>query len=212
MNKVLIPGKVTRENELKTAQAYIQVKQKDESNIELSFNGKVVCFCGGGALAVNHPVCLEAVSLAKQIVAQGGLVVNGGENYGIMLAVSQALPEQVFGIACNYHQLTPQGPKVLIDNYFSRTICLSSLPNIIVFQGQIGTLTELVITLGWIKSSQKQQKNQITPKLYLSNFWHNFYQDLIKDNVVQEYVQKNVKLFSSVDEVLKDLWLTKRKF
>ncbi|MFZ5391507.1 MAG: hypothetical protein ACOZAJ_04525, partial [Patescibacteria group bacterium] len=95
-----VPGTVLKEASLKNGSALVSVmKGVTEGEVEVRTKGLVVSICGGGNLAQDDINCYKAQQLAVGVVARNGLIVNGGENSGLMLAVASVIKDGVLGVA-----------------------------------------------------------------------------------------------------------------
>ena len=198
---VLVPGSVVTLAALQRGSARVQVEQADEATVRLATSGFVVSLCGGGNAEPGSEPYAQAGELAHLVVQAGGMVVNGGENAGVMLASTQAIPDATLGIACPYHVLSPHGAKAIVTSYQTRKMLLTAMPTVVVFPGQVGTLDELVTTIGWMKSLAKQGTAQ-PPKLFVHRFWVDVLELLGRKGAVQRSVLDGITVFSKPHEVV----------
>ncbi len=196
---VIVPGKVVAALSLATAQGSVAVRQAGEGEVAVECGGLVVALCGGGNVLPEDPVWNEAVELARSVAERGGIVVNGGENGGLMLASSQAAPENCFGVACPYHELHAYGPKAVVASYHTRKMIICAAPVVVVFPGQVGTFDELVTSIGWLKSLQKQGLGAAV--LWVHDYWRDVAELLHAKGALQENVWQGIRFFSESHDI-----------
>jgi|GEM_PF-1993882 predicted Rossmann-fold nucleotide-binding protein len=202
-----VPGTVIQPGEVKNVKGLVAVmKGVAAGEAQVKAEGLVVSISGGGKLPQGHPICFQAQKLAAGISARGGVLVNGGESGGTMLAVTEAEPDITLGIACPYHEVTRFGVKALVNSYQTRKMLISIMPMVVVFPGQVGTLDELIMCIGWIKSLQKQ--NALPPQLWVHEYWWDVLQLLHSKDTIQVDVWDNIHRFNDVDEILNTIKTT----
>ena len=199
-----VPGAVIKPAEVKNGSSLISVmKGVTSGEVEVKAQGLVVAIAGGASVPQGHPSCYEAQKLATRVVSRGGVLVNGGENGGTMLAVNAAEPDTTLGVACPYHELIPYGAKAIVNSYQTQKNILSILPVVVVFPGQVGTLDLLINSVGWIKSLQHQ--NATPPELWLHTYWWDVLELLNNKGAIQSAVWQHIHKFNEVDEILNQL-------
>ena len=80
---------------------------------------------------------------------------------------------------------------------------ITSTPIVVVFEGQVGTLDEMITAIGWIKSVQKQ--GQKPPKLFVSDSWQPVFQIFKGKKIIQKNIWSYIKIFKNIKEVLKEV-------
>lgn len=199
-----VPGTVIHEGRVENAHGLVAImKGVTTGEVEVKTNGLVVAIVGGGNLPQGDPVCFEAQKLATGVATRGGVLVNGGENSGTMLAVTEVEPKITLGVVCPYHEPIHFGIKTVVNSYQTRKLILSVMPIVVVFQGQVGTLDDLIGCIGWIKSLQKQ--NTEPPKLWVHKYWWDVLDLLNSKGAIHEHVWDKIHRFTEVDEVLATL-------
>ncbi|MBI5733545.1 MAG: LOG family protein [Candidatus Kerfeldbacteria bacterium] len=199
-----VPGTVIHEGGVENKAGLVFVKEGvAKGEVEFKTDGLVVSISGGSTLPQGHPVCYEAEKLALGIVNKGGVLVNGGENSGTMLAVTSVAQDYTLGIHCPYHEAIPFGAKTVVNSYQTRKMLISIMPIVAVFPGQVGTLDELMTCIGWIKSLFKQ--NGVPPRLFVHTYWWDVIELIYKKGAIQPNVWEHIKQFNEVDEIIKSL-------
>ncbi|MFZ5390801.1 MAG: LOG family protein, partial [Patescibacteria group bacterium] len=100
-------------------------------------------------------------------------------------------------------QTIPYINKAIINSYQTRKMIITVMPTVVFFTGQVGTLDELMTTIGWIKSLLKQ--NAQPPNLWVDDYWWDVLDLLNNKNAIQENVWAYIHKFKDVDEILKSL-------
>lgn len=199
-----VPGTVIHEGQVQNGSSIVAImKGVASGEAEIKTAGLVIAISGGGNLPQSDPICYEAQKLATGVAARGGVLVNGGENSGTMLAVTEVEPDITLGVVCPYHESIHFGAKAVVNSYQTRKTIISIMPIVVVFPGQVGTLDELIMAIGWIKSLSKQ--NTESPKLWVHKYWWDVLDLLHKKGAIQDNVWDRINRFSEVDEILNTL-------
>jgi predicted Rossmann-fold nucleotide-binding protein len=199
---MLFPGKAIQEGEVKNSKGECIVRNTNKpGEIEIIHKGLVVSICGGASLGSNNSVYDDVSKFTKYIIGKGGVVVNGGENYGSMISAAETEPDMVLGIACAHHKVIPYGPKAIVHNFFTRKMMIVSVPNVVVYEGGTGTLDEMIGAIGFIKSSQRQ--GLIPPEVYLSQFWESVYNAVVDNGVLPDSIKEHIHIFDGIEELKK---------
>ncbi len=199
-----IPGTVIHPAEVRNGQSVVAVmKGVTTAEVELKTQGLVVATCGGASTPQSDPICFQAQKLAVGVVARGGVMVNGGETGGIALAITEAEEKATLHIACPYHEVLKFGAKAMVSSYQTRKMLITVMPVVVIFPGKVGTLDELVTTLGWIKSLIHQ--NAEPPTVWVHEFWWDFLDFLNRKGAIQPGVWERVHRFTAADEILNTL-------
>jgi predicted Rossmann-fold nucleotide-binding protein len=196
-----VPGTVIHEGQVQNGSSIVSVmKGVVSGEVEIKTTGLVVAISGGGNLPQSDPICYEAQKLATGVAARGGVLVNGGENSGTMLAVTEVEQGITLGVVCPYHKSIHFGTKAIVNSYQTRKTIISIMPVVVVFPGQVGTLDELIMAIGWIKSLSKQ--NAEPPKLWVHEYWWDVLDLLHNKGAIQDDVWDKIHCFNEVDEIL----------
>lgn len=199
-----VPGTVIKEGSIINSNAELTVSQSvSQREVNIMAKGLVVATCGGYSYPQASPICFEAHKLALEVVAKGGVMINGGENGGTMLAISTAEQDYTMHIACPYSDEIAFCKKVLVNSYSTRKNILTILPIVVVFPGKVGTLDELMSCLGWIKSLPKQ--HAIPPKLFIHRYWWPVMELLYKMDAIQSEVWEKISVFDKSEQVVAKL-------
>ncbi len=199
-----VPGTVIKEGQIKNTAAELSITQSvSQREVNVTAKGLVVATCGGYSFPQASPICFESQKLALEVVSRGGVMVNGGEKGGSMLAISTAEQDYTIHISCPYTDTIAFCEKVLVNSYTTRRNILTILPIVVVFPGKVGTLDELTSCLGWIKSLPKQ--HAIPPKLFIHNYWWDVMDLLNKKQAIQEEIWSQLNFFEKSEEVVAKL-------
>lgn len=197
---MILPGEVLQPNKVENKNGFFEVKNgKEKGEIETISKGLIVSICGGAGLKPKDSAFQDIQKLTRLIVEKGGVVVNGGENCGSMLAAAEVAPEAVIGIVCPYHPLNKFGPKAMVRSYFSRKLIIITTPHVVVYEGGTGTMDELISVIGWMNSSQKQGLKP--PEAYLQNFWQELYSPMGK--IFPPHINAHVHFFNEASDLSK---------
>lgn len=175
---------------------------------------KQVAFLGGAAWEPNEKAFIDAFETARILAKNGYEIFNGG-GPGVMRAATdgaQAAGGDV--IAITYHPNKPKrhyegvdlmnkfNHEIITLDYFDRTkVMLETTDAHIVFNGSIGTLSELGMT--WISSWIHFPNNK--PIVLFGEFWQEFI-DVIKRNMLLEKDEESMmKICTTPKEVLEYL-------
>ena len=199
-----IPGTVIHEGRVKSSASEVVVlKGVTSGEVEVKTSGLVVATCGGSSVPQSDPICYQAQKLAVGVVARGGVLVNGGENGGIALTITEAEESATLHVACPYHEVIHFGQKAMVNSYQTRKLIVTVMPVVVVFPGKVGTLDELMTALGWIKSLLHQ--NAEPPKLWVHEFWWDVLELLNHKGAIQPGVWEKLHRFTDADQILATL-------
>ena len=201
-NNMLLPGNVIQESKVKNSKGECVVRNtKKPAEAEIVHNGLVISICGGASFAPEDKVYQDVAEFTRYVVKKGGVIINGGENYGSMIAAAEAEPDMVLGIACEYHKIIPYGPKAIVRNYFTRKMMIVSAPHVVVYEGGTGSLDEMIGAIGYVKSSQKQ--GLIPPEVYISSFWESIYNAMLEKGIFPENITNHIHVFNNIKDLKK---------
>jgi len=175
---------------------------------------KQVAFLGGAGWEPTDQAYLDAFETAKLLTQNGFEIFNGG-GPGVMRAAT--LGAQAAGgdvIAITYHPNKPTrhyegvdtlntfNHEIITLDYFDRTkVMLETTDAHIVFNGSIGTLSELGMT--WISSWIHYPNNK--PIILFGQFWHE-YIGVIKRNMLLHKAEEDMmKICTDPNEVVQYL-------
>jgi len=175
---------------------------------------KQVAFLGGAGWEPTDQAYLDAFETAKLLTQNGFEIFNGG-GPGVMRAAT--LGAQAAGgdvIAITYHPNKPKrhyegvdtlntfNHEIITLDYFDRTkVMLETTDAHIVFNGSIGTLSELGMT--WISSWIHYPNNK--PIILFGQFWHE-YIGVIKRNMLLHKAEEDMmKICTDPNEVVQYL-------
>lgn len=203
MTTLLVPGKALRAAELSTAAARVALREGDAANVAAELDGLVVSMCGGADLHEGNPIWEEIIALSRMIVERGGIILNGGEDGGLMLATARAFPEATLGVLARVTVGNAYGPKAVVEDRLTRTGILTKMPVIIVFEGGAGTIEEWGRALKEIKNSFSD--NKAAPKVFLHNYWRKTFDALWVARALPKRIMDHVQFFVTADEVMRQL-------
>lgn len=172
---------------------------------------KQVAFLGGAAWEPNEPAYIAAFETAKILTENGFEIFNGG-GPGVMRAAtegSHAANGDV--IAITYHPNKPKrhyegvdllnkfNHEIITLDYFDRTkVMLETTDAHVVFNGSIGTLSELGMT--WISSWIHFPDNK--PIVLFGEFWHEYINVIKKHMLLEKDEESMMKICTTPKEVL----------
>jgi uncharacterized protein (TIGR00730 family) len=172
---------------------------------------KKICFLGVAAWKNEDEVYIAAKEVARLLAKEGYKIVNGG-GPGVMRASTEGAHEAGGrAIAITYHPNKPKRHYEGVDplnqadeelytlDYFDRTkVMLQNTDLHIVFNGSLGTLSELGMT--WISSWIHEPNRK--PIILYGTFWLEILTVLQKNMLLNEEEINMVKICTSPQEVL----------
>ena len=200
---ILLPGKLLKGATIDCAAGHASVKEHDASLIAVELEGLVVAMCGGADLHEGNPVWDEITRLSGAVAERGGVMVNGGEDGGSMLATARAFPEHTLGILARVTTGNAYGPKATVEDRLTRTGIITKVPVVIAFEGGVGTIEEWGRALKEIKNSYSDQTT--APKLFMHNYWKKTFDVLWSSRAIPKRIMDHVHFFVTADEVMKVL-------
>lgn len=172
---------------------------------------KKIAFLGGGAWEPQDSVYKDAFETAKLLAQNGYEVVNGGGPGVMKAATTGAHAGGGKVLSITYHPNKPKkhyegvdpendfDEEIITLDYFDRTKVMLQNTNVhIVFNGSIGTISELGMT--WISSWIHEPNYK--PIILFGSFWHELI-NVIKKNMLVKHGEENMfKICVSPQEVL----------
>lgn len=199
-----LPGTVLKEGEVRNGSNIVAVvKGVTSGEIQVRAEGLVVATCGGDNLSQGDRLCLGAEKLAMGVSEIGGVLINGGEDSGIPLAITNVAQNITLHVVCPYYNAVRFGTKAVVNSYRTRKDVLTVMPVVVVFPGKVGALDELVSCLGWIKSLSQQRATP--PTLWAHSYWWDVLELLYKKGAVQDYVWQQIQVFNDTSEIVRSL-------
>lgn len=201
-------GGIDREVDLANTHACLRISHGSKpGTIKWESDGLIVSFNGGGDVTRNSPTYRDSADLAKSVINAGGLVLNGGRHSGVMQATAEASGEHGLGIVfpgqVKKDVVNTHGQKLVVDSPITRLALLTNLPStVVVYEGQIGTLHELINAIVAVKNTQYCLP---APKIIASAKWRESLETLGKQGVIPDKYIKAVQFFGSTDEARKEL-------
>lgn len=167
-------GQVVREAEVKNANAWVHIHRSSHPDlVTYESRGLVVSINGSGSIPADHPQCQEAVALTQYIMEQGGIILNGGRNSGIMEASSRAAGEHAIGVI--FPELKKEesayGVKAIVSSPTPRIELLAvCAPVVVIFRGGLGTLMALLRSI--VHMRNRPYHPELPPQtIFVSNYW-----------------------------------------
>jgi hypothetical protein len=178
-----------------------------------NLSGKItkICFLGGAAWQPESDVYTQAYDTAKLLAQNGYEIVNGG-GPGVMRASTQG-SKSVGGqtLAVAYYPNKPKrhyegrdslnrtDEEIVTLDYFDRTkVMLQNSDVHIVFNGSLGTLSELGMT--WMSSWIHEPDHK--PIIMYGKFWADVLDVLQKNMLITNEERGMLKVCNSPQEVL----------
>lgn len=167
-------GQVVREAEAKNANAWVQIHRSSHQDlVTYESRGLVVAINGSGSLHADHPQCQEAVALTEYVMGQGGVILNGGRNSGIMEASSRAAGEHAIGVIFPElrKEASAYGAKAIVNSPTPRIELLAvCAPIVVIFRGGLGTLMALLRSIVHLRN--RPYHPELPPQtIFVSNYW-----------------------------------------
>jgi len=196
-----IPGKCLKELVVQKTKASWSVRNAEiTGKVEVRWSGLVLSICGGAEVVEGRNTWNEVVEMTRIIAHQGGLVVNGGQDSGVMLASAKNFPENTIGLVVPQTKTSKLGNYAVVEDYSTRTTIATKHPNVVVFEGGVGTTEEWAMVLREIKESLAA--NVKPPTLYLHEYWKPVFNSLWDIRSMPKRIMDQVKFFSHSKEVI----------
>lgn len=198
---IIIPGVCTKEAQIQTASALISVANSPHiGNVVLECSGLVIALCGGASVPEGRSTWNEVTEMTRLISARGGIIVNDGEDSGIMLASAKQSPETTLGILTPHTKPNTYGVKTMVEHRMTRHAILAKLPAVVVFEGGVGTIGEWALALREIKDAFNDGRP--LPIVYLHEYWKEPFDALWSIRAIPKRVMDQVKFFAHAREVV----------
>lgn len=203
-------AEISESGELKRKNAWVSIHTSSKELLgTFESEGLVVSINGGGeSMTMEHPHAQDAIKLAEYVVAQGGIVVNGGRPKGIMEASSIGGGTSVLGVL--FPEIDPKTkrldhPYVMVNAPTPRIEILGTCPPVIViFQGGLGTLQQVVRSIVHI-NNRKYHPDQMVQLVFISNYWMPLLQTLVNMHALPAEFLQSIAFFSNSDEIISAL-------
>lgn len=172
---------------------------------------KKIAFLGGAGWTLKDEPFRSAYDVAKMLAEHGYEIVNGG-GPGVMRASTMGAHDGGGrALAITYHPNKPKkhyegtdlenhfDEEILTLDYFDRTkVMLQNTDAHIVFNGSLGTISELGMTLvsSWIHHPNSK------PIILYGKFWKTILTALRENMLIEEEEESLVKICTSPQEVL----------
>ncbi|MFA6511980.1 MAG: LOG family protein [Patescibacteria group bacterium] len=203
-------GEVMQEAEIKREKAWAHLHKSSKELLgTFESEGLVVSINGGGEdMPMNHPHAEDAKKLAATIVELGGIVLNGGRKKGIMQASSKGGGQNVIGVL--YPEIDEKKQRMkheyaMVNSPSQRIEILATCPPImVIFQGGIGTLQQLLRAVVHLHDHQYHPE-QLPQMVFISNYWTPMLQTMVNMRALPAQYMENVQFFASADEVIAQL-------
>lgn len=203
-----IYGGIDRQVDMSNTAARLRIGPGDKpGTIKWESSGLIVSFNGGGDVRADSATFRESAELSAAIVQAGGLVLNGGRHTGVMESTAAGagehglgvvFPEQITKGVVNKH-----GEKLAADNPITRLALLTNLPSrVVVYEGGIGTLHELVNAMIAVKNTQYGLP---APQILAAENWRKPLEGLAEQGVVPKKYLEAIKFFGTTEEAKQEL-------
>ncbi len=201
---ITLPGKVLREAECKARSGMVAIRAGADGLVRVELDGFVVSMCGGADLHEGNPIWEEILRLSAAVAERGGVIVNGGDQGGCMLATARAYPEQTLGVICPPMSGNPYGPKAVLEDRLTRVGIITKIPTVVIFEGGVGTIEEWGRALKEIKNSYSDNTGN-PPKVFLHNYWRKTFDVLWTSRAIPKRIMDHVHFFVTAGEVMQAL-------
>lgn len=206
--EVVLLGNVDKEIHLRNHEAKIDItKNRQTGTFTFKTVGLVASFNGGSSLNKTHILCKESRELAKLIVGQGGIILNGGRSTGIMGATSRGAGKFSLGVIFSEQAKLKKGNthnnNIIVNDFETRLKILTTCPIFIIFYyGGIGTLHELTNAIVEIKKYHFFNKKN-PPRLLLHKSWKVILNFLLNKKIIKKEYLTGVQFFNKPSEAIK---------
>ncbi|MFA6525539.1 MAG: LOG family protein [Patescibacteria group bacterium] len=201
-------GEMLQPAEIKNTNAWLSIHgSSKEFLLTYESEGLVVSINGSGTLKLDHTQCQEAAKLTEYIMAQGGIVMGGGRNSGIMEAVSQVAKDNSMGII--FPELAKDKTKygkIVITNAPTPRIevLATAAPVIVIFRGGIGSLMMLMRAITHF-NNRKFHPKQPPQMVFISNYWVGLLQSMINMGAMPKEFVQDLHVFSTAEDIIKQI-------
>lgn len=167
-------GEIIKPGELKNKNTWVTIHESSKPFlVTYESKGLVVSINGSGGLPSDHPQAQEAAKFTSFVLENGGLIINGGRNSGIMEATSQVAKDKCLGVVFPElkKELNKYGTKVLVNAPGPRIELLGTCtPIIVIFRGGLGTLMVLMRAIVHLRNRQYHPE-QLPQLVFVSSWW-----------------------------------------
>lgn len=203
-----IIGEILQDAEIKNDNAWLHIHRSSKDDmVTYESKGIVVAINGSGTLPMDHVQCQEAALLARHVVGQGGIILNGGRSSGVMAASSTVAEEHCMGIIFPEIQkeANDKGVKVIVNSPQPRIELLSTCaPIIVVFRGGLGTLMGLMRSIVHIKN-REYHSDQLPQQVYVSNYWIGLLTTMMNMGTLPREFLAKLNYFNTANEIINKL-------
>lgn len=203
--------KVFERTELETLKEILPMDTQLASLSSVKRKINKIAFLGGAAWKSSDKAYTDAFETARLLAHEGFEIVNGG-GPGVMKASTKgAHAGNGRALAITYHPNKPKrhyegvditndfDEEIITLDYFDRTkVMLQNTDLHIVFNGSLGTLSELGMT--WISSWIHEPNSK--PIILFGDFWKDVTEVLGKHMIIEQAERGMVRICATPDEVL----------
>lgn len=201
-------GEIVKVAEIKSANAWLSIHgSSKEFLLTYESEGLVVSINGSGTLKTDHPQAQDAAKITEYVMKQGGIILNGGRESGIMESSSKVGKENAMGIIFPEleKEASKYGPQAVVNAPTPRIELLSTCaPVTVIFRGGLGTLMMLMRAITHV-NNRKFHPNQASQLVFISNYWIGLLQTMINMEALPKEFLKDLDFFGSADEIIKKI-------
>jgi len=201
-------GTLESRAEIKSTNAWLAIHQSSKDYlITYESSGLVVAINGSGTLGLEHNQCKQAAEATAYIVSQGGVVLNGGRNSGIMKASSDASHGKVIGVV--FPELkaesSDKGVLAVVGDPHPRIELLSTCaPIMMIFRGGLGTFMGLMRAIVHLRN-RSYHPDQLPQMVFVSTYWIGMLTTMMNLGVLPKEFIQELHFFDHVDEIIKKI-------
>jgi predicted Rossmann-fold nucleotide-binding protein len=201
-------GEVMKEAEVKSQNAWLRIHgSSKELLVTYESKGLVVAINGSGSLELGHTVCREASLLAEYIKKQGGIVLNGGRNTGVMEATSCAAGDQSLGVIFPEieKQANKYGMKMMVNAPTPRIELLGTCaPIMVIFRGGLGSLMMLMRAI--VHTRNRVYHPEQPPQLvFVSTYWIGLLNTMLNLGCLPREFLTELNFFDNADKIIEKI-------
>ena len=197
-------GTILKDGEIKRDQSWLAIhKSSKEEMVTYESEGLVVSINGSGTIETDHPHSQGAAQLAQYTIDQGGIIINGGRNSGVMAASSAVAKENSLGILFPeiQNEASQYGQQIMVNSPQPRVELLATCtPIIVVFRGGLGTLQVLMRAIVHIRN-RKYHKEQAPQLVFVSNYWIGLLTTMMNLGTIPREFLAALNFFDAPDQI-----------
>lgn len=199
-------GELLQEAKVKTPTSWVEVHH---SSKDLLFTyesaGLVMSLNGGGSIDAQHPDVQQAEQLVTAIVNQGGIVIDGGKQSGVMAAAKAAVGKSVGVIFPEIRAEARPGTQVIVNSPTPRVELLATCaPVIVIFRGGLGTFQVLMRAIVHI-TNRRYHPEQLAQLVFVNDYWIGLLSTMVNLGTIPQNFITELHFFHAVSQIIDQL-------